>query len=226
MGQKSQSGSLAERDTWEAIYEEAPSDQKVHDWYRTYENLEPHLRMAIDKRHPEGPETRILHLGAGMSELPEKMADRFKNQICVDFSEIARLKMAERHSEKGIGWVAESVDVRNMPQIEDESVDVAFDKGTLDAIVDDNVYPPPEVMNNIERYMKEVARVLKPGGTFIYVSNARPLYRYKQLQCLGSDWEVRARSIGEGGGVFAYFMYVCSKVWSDEDRAYFDLTAN
>lgn len=54
----------------------------------------------------------------------------------------------------GVTWLCE--DVRDMSTIESKSVDVAFDKGTLDAMIYGSPWDPPdEVKDNSSRYMKE-----------------------------------------------------------------------
>jgi hypothetical protein len=48
--------------------------------------------------------------------------------------------------------------VRNMIEVNTESVDVAFDKGTLDAMIYGSPWSPPEeVLENSGKYMKEVS---------------------------------------------------------------------
>ena len=55
----------------------------------------------------------------------------------------------------GVTWLCE--DVRDMPIIESQSIDVAFDKGTLDAMIFGSPWDPPdEVKENASRYMNEV----------------------------------------------------------------------
>ena len=45
-----------------------------------------------------------------------------------------------------------------MTEIEDKSVDVAFDKGTLDAMIYGSPWSPPEkVMENSGKYINEVS---------------------------------------------------------------------
>lgn len=64
--------------------------------------------------------------------------------------------MKSRHSEEGVEWTVG--DVRDMPSIPTQSVDVAFDKGTLDAMIHGSPWSPPdEVMEDTGRYMKEVS---------------------------------------------------------------------
>lgn len=56
---------------------------------------------------------------------------------------------------EGATWLCG--DVRDMPVIEDCSIDVAFDKGTLHAMIHGSPWDPPdEVKENSSRYMREV----------------------------------------------------------------------
>ena len=64
--------------------------------------------------------------------------------------------MSKRHRDiGGITW--KHADVRQMDQIPSESVDVAFDKGTLDAMIYGSAWDPPdEVLDSTGRYVREV----------------------------------------------------------------------
>jgi hypothetical protein len=64
--------------------------------------------------------------------------------------------MASRNVD-GIEWIFG--DVREMNEIPTGSVDVAFDKGTLDAMIYGSVWSPPDdVKDNARRYVKEVRK--------------------------------------------------------------------
>jgi hypothetical protein len=78
------------------------------------------------------------------------------NQTCVDFSKVVVDLMKSRHSDKPqVEWKVG--DVRNLADFESKSVDVAFDKGTLDAMIYGSPWSPPEeVMDNSGQYMKAV----------------------------------------------------------------------
>ncbi len=69
--------------------------------------------------------------------------------------------MIERHREvPGIEW--RRIDVRDMVGIADKSIDVAFDKATLDVMIYGNPWSPPEeVKENTRRYHKEVKNISK-----------------------------------------------------------------
>ena len=55
----------------------------------------------------------------------------------------------------GIEWRKE--DVRHMDSVPSESIDVAFDKGTLDAMIHGSPWSPPDdVKENTSQYLREV----------------------------------------------------------------------
>lgn len=64
--------------------------------------------------------------------------------------------MSKRESEtEGINW--KQADVREMDLIPSESVDIAFDKGTLDAMIHGSPWDPPDdVLDDTGRYIREV----------------------------------------------------------------------
>jgi hypothetical protein len=64
--------------------------------------------------------------------------------------------MKSRHPEPQIEWKVG--DLRNMTEIETRSVDVAFDKSTLDAMIYGSPWnPPDEVLKNSGDYINEVS---------------------------------------------------------------------
>ncbi len=94
--------------------------------------------------------------------IPEDLWKKgYKNQVCVDFSTVAVNNMSKQHSHfEGITWM--HADVRQLDQIPSESVDVAFDKGTLDAMIHGSPWDPPdEVRDNTGRYIREVRSMLR-----------------------------------------------------------------
>ena len=64
--------------------------------------------------------------------------------------------MSHKHENVGgITW--KHADARCMDEIPSASVDVAFDKGTLDAMIHGSPWDPPdEVLENTGRYIREV----------------------------------------------------------------------
>lgn len=65
--------------------------------------------------------------------------------------------MSKRHGDiKGIEW--RLLDVCNMDSITSGSIDVAFDKGTLDAMIHGSPWSPPQdVVDKTAAYIQEVS---------------------------------------------------------------------
>lgn len=68
--------------------------------------------------------------------------------------------MTAKHATiSGIEWRTE--DVRHMESVPSESIDVAFDKGTLDAMIHGSPWSPPDdVKENTSQYLQEVYPLL------------------------------------------------------------------
>lgn len=59
--------------------------------------------------------------------------------------------------DSGVSW--KLADVRDMKDIPSKSIEVAFDKGTLDAMIHGSPWSPPDdVLDNTGRYINEVGR--------------------------------------------------------------------
>ena len=150
--------------------------------------------------------------------------------------------MSKRHNSAGLAWLVG--DVRDMrAQIRDYSVDVAFDKGTLDAMIRGSPWDPPEdVREDVKAYLDEVSssfcsicsfaigsslvrawsnqgvqvvRVLKPGGVFLYITFRQPHFQ-KPLLARSGVWSLEVEELADegGGGGFGYFGFVMTKVLS------------
>lgn len=100
-----------------------------------------------------------------LQAVPVELAARgYKGQLCVDFSSIVVNLMKDKHAEHGITW--RCMDVRDMQGVEDASVDVAFDKGTLDAMIHGSPWnPPQDVRDNTSAYLREVCNT----GSRVYL---------------------------------------------------------
>lgn len=168
---------LGRADYWDSRYSKSDGEAPTHEWFRSFSDLEPFFRNNLFGLQSFKAEDNplVLHLGSGDSVcrrhsqtscstansssaqvIPAELASRgYSRQLCIDFSPVVVELMTERHSNvQGIEW--KHMDVRNM-DIPDKSIDVTFDKGTLDAMIHGSPWSPPsEVKENTSKYMKEV----------------------------------------------------------------------
>ncbi|KAF2467751.1 uncharacterized protein BDR25DRAFT_169500, partial [Lindgomyces ingoldianus] len=162
MSSSEEAQALGRSEFWDERYAKADGDKPTHEWFRDFDALEPFFEKYLFKeRGVEGKGGRVLHLGSGDSTVPYSLLERgYINQLCIDFSKVVVELMKSRHIGKPqVEWKVG--DVRNMTEIDTKSVDVAFDKGTLDAMIYGSPWSPPEeVLENSGRYVNEVGLTL------------------------------------------------------------------
>lgn len=140
-------------------------------------------------------------------ELSEDLyADGFERMLCTDYSEGIVKVMAERTRETcpQMRWAV--ADMRCLEGIADSSFDVVLDKCAMDAIWSDggSVWDPKEeTACDITSSVQEFYRVLRPGGTFLFVSFGQPHFRKPLLAV--PRWDIETIPIG------MYFLYVMRK---------------
>lgn len=159
MGSDEEGKALATPEYWDSRYTTSTGPSPTHEWFRSYTALEPFFAKHLFTLYPPSSNPQILHLGSGDSTVPHDLAQKgYTSQTCLDFSQVVVDMMSQRHASEGITW--RWADVRNMrDQADDESVDVAFDKGTLDAMIHGSPWDPPEqVRLDTGRYMREVRK--------------------------------------------------------------------
>ncbi|KAF5534407.1 endothelin-converting enzyme 2 [Fusarium mexicanum] len=203
---------LAFSEYWDGRYATSNNNDSTHEWYRSFSQVLQFLKKNLfeEAGRTAHDNPRILHLGSGDSVVPAELAERgYMRQLCVDFSPVVVDMMTERHKEiAGIEW--SRVDVRDMPSIASGSIDVAFDKGTLDAMIYGSPWSPPdEVMENTSRYLKEVHRVLKADGVFLNVTFRQPHFM-KLLMNQDNIFDIEVEVLEDGVG-FDYYGYVVKK---------------
>lgn len=161
--------------------------------------------------------------------MPRDLAERgYNDQLCVDFSKVAVDLMSARHADiKGIEW--RLLDVTKMDSIPSGSIDVAFDKGTLDAMIHGSPWSPPqEVVDQTAAYIQEVGnnpsqletesltcmlqvfRVIKDDGVFLYVTYRPQHFIMPRLNCPGVDWDIKVVVLGGEAGL-PYHGFVVTK---------------
>ncbi|KAH9890176.1 S-adenosyl-L-methionine-dependent methyltransferase [Xylariomycetidae sp. FL2044] len=203
---------LSRPEYWDEAYTGIEPDQQKHEWFRTFRDLEQFFERRIFHAYAPEMHPRILHLGSGDSTIPADLWERgYKNQLCVDFSTVVLDAMAQRHRDKeGIEW--KHADVRNMSDVPTASVDVAFDKGTMDAMIHGSPWSPPDdVFENTGSYIQEVLRVLKPDGKFLYVTYRQPHFIKPLFNRDKADWDIELEELGGTGSTFSYYAFTLRK---------------
>ncbi|OSX64441.1 hypothetical protein POSPLADRAFT_1045484 [Postia placenta MAD-698-R-SB12] len=188
------------KEYWDQRYSKEPSGASF-DWFKSYADVADIIRELIPDKA-----SRILMLGCGNSTLSEDMYDDgYKSIVNTDYSGVLIENMQQRHeyTRPEMQWL--EMDIRDL-KFEQDTFDVAIDKGTMDAMMTakGDVWDPPEdVVENCNREVDEVLRVLKPGGIFIYLTFGQPHFRRRYLTRPGTTLEVRA--LGEA---FHYYLYI------------------
>ncbi|RSL99066.1 hypothetical protein BHE90_005198 [Fusarium euwallaceae] len=203
---------LSHSEYWDERYSKSDGAAPTHEWFRSSDDLEQFFQKNLFEADGLKPSDNplILHLGSGDSVIPVELASRgYKRQLCVDFSPTVVDLMTERHAEvEGIEW--KLMDVRDMAGVSDKSIDVAFDKGTLDAMIHGSPWNPPQtVKENTSGYLEEVHRVLKDDGVFLYVTFRQPHFMKPLLNPVGA-WDMDIQVLSDAGS-FDYYGYMIRK---------------
>jgi len=206
---------LAHPEYWDERY---TSEQRIgqdgsqpmlgsYEWFRNFEKLRP----FFVKHLPASSRCHILHLGCGNSSLTADLHNLgYTDQTSVDFSQVVIEAMKSKYLALETRWCV--MDVRKL-QLPNGSVDVAIDKGTLDAMIHGSLWDPPaDVRSNVDKYVNEVARVLKPGGQWLYITYRQPHF-IKPLLVREDLWTLSVEILGdtEGAGVFEYFGFMMKR---------------
>ncbi|OSS46087.1 hypothetical protein B5807_08313 [Epicoccum nigrum] len=212
MPKTDEGAALGHASFWDERYSKAgDSTEPTHEWFRDFASLEPWFKKHLFATRKPDTRPRIIHFGSGDSTVPYDLLKRgYDNQLCLDFSAVVVELMESRHAaEKGVEW--QNGDVRDMKDVESGSVDVAFDKGTLDAMIFGSPWSPPEeTLENSGRYMKEVQRVLKDDGFFLYITYRQPHF-IKPILNRDNEWDYEMETLGGGDSSFEYYGFILKK---------------
>lgn len=198
---------------WDERYQAEQDGQAElgsYEWFRSFHKLKP----LFDKHllsFPPGSDCHILHLGCGNSTLTADLHRLgYTNQTSVDFSQVVIDAMKLKYALLDTRWIL--MDVREL-DLPDASVDIAVDKGTLDTFVHGSLWDPPDdVRTNVGKYVDEVARMLRPGGLWLYITYRQPHFM-KPLLTREKQWGLSVEILEDpdGAGGFDYFGFVMRK---------------
>ncbi|KAL1941294.1 hypothetical protein VTO73DRAFT_7506 [Trametes versicolor] len=188
------------KEYWDQRYTQESEDASF-DWFKSYSDIADIIRELIPEKS-----ARILMLGCGNSTLSQDMYDdEYKNIVNTDYSGILIEKMRHKNAQDRPEMEWHEMDIRDL-KFDDDTFDVAIDKGTMDAMMTakaDVWDPPEEVVQNCNREVDEVLRVLRKGGIFVYLTFGQPHFRRRYLDRPGTTLEIR--KLGEA---FHYYLYI------------------
>lgn len=137
-------------------------------WVRTLKNLVPG-RLAWFDRHMNWPGKDVLDLGCAGGFMAEAMAERGANVTGIDPA-AAAVDAARRHARASGLRIGYDVGVGEALPYDDASFDAVVCVDVLEHVAD------------LNRVLAEVARVLRPGGVFLYDTiNRNPLAKFATI---------------------------------------------
>mmetsp|Transcript_30296 Transcript_30296/g.58235 ORF Transcript_30296/g.58235 Transcript_30296/m.58235 type:complete len:271 (-) Transcript_30296:131-943(-) len=189
----------ATQEYWDQRYAERREEDgncKTFEWYLRWDKLAPIMHKLLQ------PADRILHVGSGSSTLSEHMYTAgYTNAVNIDCSKTIIEAMRRRCADMTeMTW---EVDDCRATAFEDNSFDVAIDKGTLDALSCGDT-------EGTYNTCSEMHRILKPGGRFISISSS-PMFVYLsgKLGCQVKWEDIKVEKVTGDGGLSWYNVHEC-----------------
>ncbi|KAM0732130.1 eEF1A lysine and N-terminal methyltransferase-like protein [Formica fusca] len=146
-------------DYWNTFFKKR--GKKVFEWYGEYPELCEILLKYVKIKDD------ILIVGCGNSTLSMSLYDvGYRNIINIDISHIVIKQMRDINNSTRPDLIYEHMDATKMTYT-DEKFSVILDKGTLDALMPD---AKETTISTIDKYFKEITRVLRNGGRYICIS--------------------------------------------------------
>eukprot|EP00922_Rhytidocystis_sp_ex-Travisia-forbesii_P008126 GHVS01011970.1.p1 GENE.GHVS01011970.1~~GHVS01011970.1.p1 ORF type:complete len:239 (-),score=30.12 GHVS01011970.1:384-1100(-) len=203
--------SYGKSDYWDERY---TKDPEPFEWYQRYSGIKDVI-ASTGIQHNQ----HILMIGCGNSTLSEDMYnDGFKDITNIDISAVAIKAMNVKYSgQQFAGMTYNQMNCLDMTSIADQSFPVVLDKGTLDSILCGE-----GSTSNVQKMLREISRVLEPGGLYICVSYGQPAYRLSYLQRDELEWAVKIQTVHKPSSAVSaaltpeeadsvHYVYICRK---------------
>lgn len=126
------------------------------------------LERVIEDTTCGSRKCKILHVGCGNSKLPGTLYENgYHNIANIDSSEVVISQMQKRH-ENCTGMTWSTMDATKL-EYENDSFDLVIDKSLMDTFA-----CTPGRGAIMRAYLKQVMRVLRPGGNYLCMSYGAP----------------------------------------------------
>jgi ubiquinone/menaquinone biosynthesis C-methylase UbiE len=168
---------------------------EVFEWFQPWTVLRPYVAKHIPSHGT------ALVLGCGSSSMSAELLVPFARVSSIDISDEVIAQMKEKYArEPALDFV--TMDCTKL-SFKDNSFEAVFDKGTLDTLL---CYDNSEPL--VERALREIARVLKPGGAFFLVSYGIPKTRKKYFDKSTGLSLVDTVAVTKPGQSTSHYVYV------------------
>jgi SAM-dependent methyltransferase len=182
-----------ELEYWNSRYRSQKGE--VFEWFQPWSVLQPHIAKHIPTHGT------ALVIGCGSSAMSAELLPTFSRVTSIDISEEVVGQMKEKYArETGLEWTTMDCTKLNFSI---NSFEAIFDKGTLDTLL---CYDNSEQL--VERALKEIARVLKPGGVFVLVSYGIPKTRKKYFDKSTGLALLDTAAVAKPGMSTSHYIYV------------------
>lgn len=130
------------------------------EWYGNYRDVQPLIERSAMKSES------FLIIGCGNSDFSFDFYDAGYHTITnLDFSTIVIDEMKSKNGARNMHWNVG--DMTKMPEYKDNSIDVIFDKGALDALMSTN---NTDTIRQAKAMFSEIDRILSSNGKYICIT--------------------------------------------------------